>query len=188
MMWFDKTNHQQLAFVWLPSLNRLHGLVGDPGCRVVLFRQIGDERAARLREIAELREKQGELHMAFVAWCRAFREDSGADEAVDGLERTVEAAESWDELASMYQDELSRVAVERSTRFALRAGEIWREKVGDDQAAVTCLEHVLLADPARFPEERLAACRVMAEVHEAAGDWEGTAGALTRALEGRQEF
>ena len=140
-------------------------------------------RAARLREIAELREKQGEPHMAFVAWCRAFREDSGADEAVDGLERTVEAAESWDELASMYQDELNKVAVERSTRFALRAGEIWRDKVGDHQAAISCLEHVLLADPARFPDERLSACRLMAEIHEASGDWQGTAASLTRALE-----
>ncbi|NOZ85605.1 MAG: tetratricopeptide repeat protein [Deltaproteobacteria bacterium] len=141
------------------------------------------EKLAALKEAASIKEELQEPELAFAAWCRAFREDPSDIECIQGMERSAEAARAFEELAAVYQEELNKVAVARSTAFALRAAELWMEKIQDKASAIACYQHVLLADPAKFAGARLKACDALEILHEEDGDYRSALEVLEKALE-----
>jgi hypothetical protein len=90
------------------------------------------ERKQLLLELATLRQDaQGEPELAFLAMIRAFREDPNDSELRKRLERVADAAKTYDELASVYEAELPRVAEARdAAEVCLRLGQILDQKLG----------------------------------------------------------
>ncbi|HEX9289657.1 MAG TPA: tetratricopeptide repeat protein, partial [Anaeromyxobacteraceae bacterium] len=110
------------------------------------------ERKALFLELAEVREKRlGNPELAFVALCRAFRDDP-ADPAVRAdLARLAAATEHAEELAAVYEDEFERLPPAAAAEVALTLGALHEEKLGSPEAAVGWLERARRLDPAGAP-------------------------------------
>ncbi len=110
------------------------------------------ERKALFLELAEVREqKLGDPELAFVALCRAFRDDP-ADPALRGeLERLAAANERAEELAAIYEEEFDRLAPPAAAEVSLTLGALHEEKLGSQEAAIGWLERARRLDPAGAP-------------------------------------
>ena len=80
------------------------------------------ERLKILQEIARLYEvRLGQKPMAFMVWCRAFREASDDAGVRSHLEDLGAQTESWEELAGVYEDEIGRLGAGEETAPARQA-------------------------------------------------------------------
>ena len=107
------------------------------------------ERKALYVELAELREqKLGDPQLAFLALCKAFREDP-ADAALRArMEALADASGHEEELAAIYEDELDRLPPPDTAEVALRLGALYEEKLGEPSRAATFLRRAVALDPA----------------------------------------
>jgi len=106
------------------------------------------ERKALYLELAELREKGlGEPELAFLALCKAFREDP-ADAAVrERLEALAAASGHEEELAAIYEDEIDRLPPADTAQVALRLGALHEERLGEPARAAGFYRRAQALDP-----------------------------------------
>ena len=112
------------------------------------------ERLAILEEIAVIYEESlGQKPLAFMVWCRAFRQ-APEDRAIhQRLETLAGETEGWEELASVYEDELERpvdvgdTAVVRG-HLHRSLSDLYENRLGEPQKAVMHQRRAFELDPA----------------------------------------
>jgi tetratricopeptide (TPR) repeat protein len=118
------------------------------------------ERKALFEKLAEVRERRlSNPEMAFLALCRAFREDPADPGVRAALERLAEATEAHEELAALYDEQLPRLG-QGGAAVALRLGELEEEKLSDPARAAGRYELARKLDPAAAGEALPALDRV----------------------------
>ncbi|HET9596897.1 MAG TPA: tetratricopeptide repeat protein, partial [Anaeromyxobacteraceae bacterium] len=110
------------------------------------------ERKALFLELAEVREKRlSNPELAFVALCRAFRDDPADPSLRAELSRLGLATGHAEELAALYEDEFEKLPPGAAGEVALTLGVLYEEKLSDAAAAVKWFEAVRRLDPAGAP-------------------------------------
>jgi tetratricopeptide (TPR) repeat protein len=140
------------------ALERAYAATGAwPRYAAVLELRAGErpdpvERKALFLELADIQEKRlGNAELAFVAYCRAFRDDP-ADPALRAeLERLAAATEHAEELAAIYEDEFERLPPSPAAEVALTLGTLHEEKLQGPAVAAGWLEKARRLDPAAAP-------------------------------------
>ncbi|WP_248353450.1 tetratricopeptide repeat protein [Anaeromyxobacter oryzae] len=124
-----------------------------------------EERKALYLELADLRERAlADPELAFLALCKAFREDP-ADAAVRArMEALAGASGHEEELAAIYEDEIDRLPPAETAAVALRLGALYEERLGDPGRAAGFLRRALALDPAAAPEALPALERIHARL------------------------
>ena len=136
------------------ALERAYGAAGDPARQAaVLELRAGErpdpaERKALYLELAELREgKLASPELAFLALCKAFREDP-ADGAVRArLDALAVSSGHEEELAAIFEDEIDRLPPRDTAEVGLRLGQLYEEKLGEPARAATYLRRAQALDP-----------------------------------------
>jgi len=94
------------------------------------------ERKALWLDLADLREQQlRDPEMAFLALCRAFREDPADREVRRRLERLAASGGHQEELSALYQDELERLPPIPMAEVAIVLGHLHEGPLDDAAAA-----------------------------------------------------
>ncbi|MBK9518008.1 MAG: hypothetical protein IPO09_11750 [Anaeromyxobacter sp.] len=112
-----------------------------------------EERKALFLALADLRERRlGDQELAFLALCKAFREDP-ADPAVRArLERSAEAGGHHEELAALYEDELDHLPPGPTAEVALVLGRLHEGPLAGPAQAAACFRRALALQPEAAPE------------------------------------
>ena len=140
------------------ALERAYAATGAwPRYAAVLEMRAGErpdpvERKALFLELAEVRERRLQNpELAFVALCRAFREDP-ADAALRAeLSRLALATEHAEELAAVYEDEFARLPAGADAEVALALGSLHEERLASPKEAARWYEEARRRDPAGAP-------------------------------------
>ncbi|HSD22085.1 MAG TPA: tetratricopeptide repeat protein [Anaeromyxobacter sp.] len=105
------------------------------------------ERKALYVKLAGLRERElSDPQLAFLALCKAFREDP-ADPALRArMEALADASGHEEELAAIYEDELDRLPPVETAQVALRLGALYEEKLGEPSRAATFYRKAVALD------------------------------------------
>src|SRR4029079_2940452 len=99
------------------------------------------ERKVLLIELATLRDAQDEPELAFLSLWRAFKEDPNDADLRKRLETTADAAKTYDELVSAYEEELPRVAEAQDAAVScLKRGQLLDTKLREPERAVQFYE------------------------------------------------
>jgi tetratricopeptide (TPR) repeat protein len=107
------------------------------------------ERKALLLELATVREAQGEPELRYLALYRAFKEDPNDAELRQRLEGAADAAHSYDELTSAYEEELPRIAeAVDAARVCLKLGQVFETRLQEPEKAIEYYEKARQFDPA----------------------------------------
>ncbi|WP_242361931.1 tetratricopeptide repeat protein [Anaeromyxobacter sp. SG17] len=94
------------------------------------------ERKALYVQLAELRERQlGDPQLAFLALCKAFREDPADGALRARMDALAETSGHDEELAAIYEDELDRLPPVETAQVALRLGALYEEKLAEPSRA-----------------------------------------------------
>ncbi|HEY6002471.1 MAG TPA: hypothetical protein VIV57_06315, partial [Anaeromyxobacter sp.] len=136
------------------ALERAYATQGDASRQAaVLEMRAGErpdptERKALWIELDELREKLGDPELAFLALCKAFREEP-ADPALRArMEALAEASGHEEELAAIYEDEIDRLPPPETAEVALRLGALYEHKLGEPGRAASFLRRAVAIEPA----------------------------------------
>ncbi len=110
------------------------------------------ERKALNIRLAELRENQlQDPELAFLALCKAFRDDP-ADAALRArMEALAETCGHDEELAAIFEDELERLPPADTAEVSVRLGALYEHKLGDPTRAAGFLRRAVALDPACAP-------------------------------------
>jgi tetratricopeptide (TPR) repeat protein len=138
------------------------------------------ERKALYVELADLREhKLQEPEMAFLALCKAFREDPADREVRQRLEHLAARADHHEELSALYQDELERLPPGPMAEVAVVLGRLHEGPLGDPAPATAFFRRALALEPRAAPValpaldrlyQRLESWPELAEVLQAEAD------------------
>jgi tetratricopeptide (TPR) repeat protein len=136
------------------------------------------ERKALFVELAEVREKRlGNHDLAFVALCRAFRDDPG-DAALRGeLQRLADATGHAEELAALYEEEFEKLPASAGAEVALTVGAIHDQKLHDPEGAIRWYERARRLEPSAAPK----ALGALDRLYSATGNAHGLADVLESA-------
>jgi tetratricopeptide (TPR) repeat protein len=135
----------------------------------------GYERKLLLTELASVRDAQDEPELAFLALWRAFKEDPNDAELRKRLETTAEAAKSYEELVSAYEDELPRIAeAQDAATICLKVGQILDTKLREADRAVGFYEKAREV----YPEVGNRALPALDRIYGNLGSYEQQAGVL----------
>jgi tetratricopeptide (TPR) repeat protein len=136
------------------ALEKAFGASGDQARRAATLEQRANERPdpqerkALYLELADLREKKlGDREMAFLAVCKAFRQDPSDAVVRERMERLAASSEHYEELAGIYEDELERLAPADLATVALRLGQLYEEKLAEPDRAAGFFRRALALDP-----------------------------------------
>ncbi len=133
------------------------------------------ERKVLLIELASVRDAQDEPELAFLALWRAFKEDPNDAELRKRLETTAEAAKSYEELVSAYEDELPRIAeAQDAAVICLKVGQILDTKLREADRAVGFYEKAREV----YPEVGNRALPALDRIYGNLGQFEQQAGVL----------
>ena len=109
------------------------------------------ERKALFMELADVQEhKLANPELAFVALCRAFRDDPADPALRADLERLAAATGHLDELCAVYEDEFGKLSQAPAAEVALTLGAV-HEKKGAPRDAIGWFEKARRLDPAAAP-------------------------------------
>ena len=100
-------------------------------------------------ELATIRaERQNRPDLAFMALCKAFREDPADTQLRRSLERIAVTAESEEELVALYEEELPRVRDEvAASDIAFRTAVLMETKLDQPEDSLKYYEQALALDP-----------------------------------------
>ena len=106
-----------------------------------------DRRVTLLREIAQLHEERGgSLELAFKALCRAFEEEFGDPDLLEGIERLASRLNNWPELVNVLSAGVAEVfEMDLQARIHAKIATLQEERLGDRAAAVDSWRKVLEA-------------------------------------------
>jgi tetratricopeptide (TPR) repeat protein len=110
------------------------------------------ERKALYVELADLRETRlGEPELAFLALCKAFRDDPADGALRARMEALADKSGHDEELAAIYEDEIDRLPPAETAEVALRLGALHEHKLGDPGRAASFLRKAMALDPGAAP-------------------------------------
>jgi golgin subfamily B member 1 len=133
------------------------------------------ERKALWLALGVLREtKLGDPELAFLATCKAFREDPGDRAVRERLEALAGKSEHHEELAAIYEDELDRLPPGDLGEVALTLGHLYEDRLGGPAEAVDFYRRALAIDPAAGP----AALAALERIHQRTESWDALAEVL----------
>lgn len=136
-------------------------------------------------ELAQIRaERQNRPELAFIALCRALREDPVDPQLRRNLERVAAAAESEEELVALYQEELPRVRDDQAASdMAFRAATILEQKLDRADEALPLYEQAMALDP----KSGIQALPALDRAYRANEQWDRLAEVLRRAIDVTEE-
>ncbi len=149
--------------------------------RLEIARSTSEQIAARVR-IARLVEQRFGRRDEAMEQLRAILEMEPRNvEALDELERLLQADERWDELTGLLErraaDAANDGATDREVAMLERLARIQADRVGDREAATACYERILERD-----SRHEGALRALLALHEDADSWPDVASVLERML------
>ncbi|HTT71480.1 MAG TPA: hypothetical protein VMG32_09680, partial [Anaeromyxobacteraceae bacterium] len=122
------------------------------------------ERKALFLELAEVREKRlANPELAFVAFCRAFRDDPADPGLRRELERLAALTGHGEELAALYEEEFERLAPPAGAEVALTLGALHEGVLRSPASAIPWFERARRLDPAAAPQALAALDRLLGE-------------------------
>lgn len=106
-------------------------------------------RADILLALADAYETQlGDTAQATAAYDQALAADERCMEAIDALDRLYRRLQAWDRLVEVLQKKSHIVDDgELAVRLRLQVGELWEQRLGDNDKAVEAFREVLTVDP-----------------------------------------
>jgi tetratricopeptide (TPR) repeat protein len=108
------------------------------------------ERMQLWLELAQVREDRlGDRELAFLALCRAFRDDPGDPALRRDLARLAAASGHEEELAGLYEEEFERLPSGGDVEVSLALGALFEGKLSDPPRAIHWLERARQLDAAR---------------------------------------
>ncbi|MEK6606105.1 MAG: hypothetical protein AABZ30_00420, partial [Myxococcota bacterium] len=149
-----------------------------------------DRRVAQLREVASLRETEGDADAAFAALGRALAEDPVSGPIRQELERLARQV-GWERLIHLYEAAAARpTGRERGAAVAdeelradllTRVAEVWEQALGDPASAAAVYERIALA--ASASPRSLAALDALERIYVATDQMRPLVSALSRKVE-----
>ncbi len=143
----------------------------------------GDRRKRYLAELARIRAEHLERpDLAFLALYKAFHEDPTDAEVRKSLERAAEAAETHEELASLYEEELPRLSGPDAGEVCFKLAQLNEQNQFDSEWTSRAIEYYEKArafDPAKAPQALTALDRLYRELE----DWARLADVLGALVE-----
>ena len=113
-------------------------------------------RAARSTscwQLADTYETQlGDAAQAIAAYQRALDTDERCIDAINALERLYRRTQAWDRLVDVLAKKSQVVDdTELAIKLRLQVGELWEDRLGDNDRAVEAYKEVLSVDPQNLP-------------------------------------
>ncbi len=108
-----------------------------------------ERKVSALLSLAEAYETQlGDTAQATVAYQQALDVDEKCLVAIDALERLYRRTQAWDRLVEVLAKKSHTVDDgELAVKLRLQVGELWEERLGDNDRAVDAFKEVLTVDP-----------------------------------------
>ncbi len=127
----------------------------------------GYERKTLLIELAQARNAQDEPELAYLALCRAFKEDPNDAKLRQALEGAADAAKTWDELATTYEEELPRIADNAdAAQVCLKLGQLFEQRMQEPEKAAAYYEKARELEPAIAPRALPALDRLYGQLEQ----------------------
>jgi tetratricopeptide (TPR) repeat protein len=110
-------------------------------------------RVEILLALADNYETQlGDATQAMAAYQRALDADEHCIDAINALERLYRRTQAWDRLVDVLAKKAQVVNdTEQAIRLKLQVGELWEDRLGDNDRAVDAYKEVLTVDPRNLP-------------------------------------
>jgi golgin subfamily B member 1 len=136
------------------ALERAYSTAGDPQKQAAVLevrageRPDPEERKALWLQLAHLRETRlGDSTLAFLALCKAFREDPADPEVRARMEALAAKSGLEEELAAIYEDEIDRLPPAETAEVALRLGALNESHLADPARAASFLRRAMALSP-----------------------------------------
>lgn len=138
------------------------------------------KRCQLLLQLAATYETQlGDVAQATVAYEQALTADERSHEAIEALERLYRRTQAWDRLVVVLTKKAHIVDDgELAVKLRLTVGELWEERLGDNEHAVEAFKEVLTVDP-----QNIAALKALERLYERTGNNEALLDILEHQLE-----
>ena len=106
-----------------------------------------------LLQLADTYETQiGDAAQAVYAYQRALDTDERCIDAINALERLYRRTQAWDRLVDVLAKKSQVVDdTEQAIKLKLQVGELWEDRLGDNERAVEAYKEVLSVDPQNLP-------------------------------------
>lgn len=131
----------------------------------------GIDQSSRKKHLGELAKIRGQHQerpdLAFIALCKAFREDPGDPATRQALEVTADQAETHEELAGIYEEELPRLDGRDAAEVCLKLGQLYEHKLSESELAINYYEKARAFDPS----VSRAALPALDRLYKDAEDW-----------------
>ncbi|HEY0707486.1 MAG TPA: tetratricopeptide repeat protein, partial [Polyangia bacterium] len=137
-------------------------------------------RVEILLALAETQEDQlGDTAQAMLAYQQALDVDERCMPAIDALERLYRRTQAWDRLVEVLARKSHTVDDgELAVKLRLQVGEIWEERLGDNEKAVDAYKEVLTVD-----SQNLAALKALERLYQKTNKLEAYLDILEHELE-----
>ena len=130
----------------------------EPGPRVEILLQLADTYETQI----------GDATQAMAAYQRALDTDERCIDAINALERLYRRTQAWDRLVDVLAKKSHVVDdTDQAIRLRLQVGELWEDRLGDNDRAVDAYKEVLSVDP-----RNLAALTALETLYEKTGRME----------------
>jgi tetratricopeptide (TPR) repeat protein len=130
----------------------------EPALRVDILLQLADTYETQV----------GDATQAMAAYQRALDTDEHCIDAINALERLYRRTQAWDRLVDVLAKKSQVVNdTEQAIRLKLQVGELWEDRLGDNDRAVDAYKEVLSVDP-----RNLAALTALDALYEKTGRME----------------
>jgi golgin subfamily B member 1 len=145
---------------------------GDLVTALARHAEVEQEPTARvdiLLQLADTYETQiGDMAQATFAYQRALDTDERCVDAISALERLYRRTQAWDRLVDVLAKK-SQVLddTEQAIKLKLQVGELWEDRLGDNDRAIEAYKEVLSVDP-----RNLAALKALDTLFEKTGRME----------------
>ena len=125
-----------------PSLARHAECETEPTPRVDILLQLADTYETQV----------GDATQAMNAYQRALDTDERCIDAINALERLYRRTQAWDRLVDVLAKKSQVVDdTEQAIKLKLQVGELWEDRLGDNDRAVEAYKEVLSVDPRNLP-------------------------------------
>ncbi len=134
--------------------------------------EVEQEPTARvdiLLQLADTYETQiGDMAQATFAYQRALDTDERCIDAISALERLYRRTQAWDRLVEVLTKKAQVVEdTDQGIKLRLQVGELWEDRLGDNDRAIEAYKEVLSVDP-----QNLAALKALDTLFEKTGRME----------------
>ncbi len=151
------------------ALSRHAEVEQDPDKRVVVLLKLADTYESQLGDAAQ----------AMLAYQQALDNDERCLEAIDALDRLYRRTQAWDRLVDVLTKKAHTVDDgELAVKLRLQVGELWEERLGDNERAVEAFREVLQVDP-----QNLEALKALERLYEKTGKMDAYLEVLEHELE-----